>query len=367
MMMRQLVYTFFLFLLFSGASGFALKGGISKGKAQYDHLYRFPSWITNLPVYWNDTARVKEFNPLPARKDDLTVDEFAGEIYMSVHTRSAIEEFRRTFYEEYIGLKKKGVPQFNMIEGVFKKYGLPGELKYLAVIESKLKSSATSWAGAVGPWQFMPRTAQLLGLKVTPEIDERRDFSKSTRAAAKYIKELYREFDDWLLVMAAYNCGPGRVKSAMRKSGSTDFWEMQQYLPLETRKHVKKYIGIHYTFEGALGITTFTKAETAEKMTISQIRQAAKKLTDSELQRSRSIWLSGKYYSLAIARTLAMELEEFDKYNPDFDKLMGSSENRYELRLPAEKMDLFIRDKYEILQLSVELLLNTDPLASPGG
>ena len=100
-----------------------------------------------------------------------------------------------------------------MIDAVLVKHGLPKELKYLAVIESQLKSNARSWAGAVGPWQFMPATGRIMGLKVNRRVDERRDIYKSTHAASRYLTSLYSLYGDWLLVIAAYNGGPGKVNS----------------------------------------------------------------------------------------------------------------------------------------------------------
>lgn len=158
-------------------------------------------------------------------------------------------------------IKQRNTATFAMMETVLRKYGLPVELKYLAVVESELKSTARSRVGAVGPWQFMPSTAKILGLKVTRKNDERKHYEKSTKAAAIYLKDLYAEYGDWLLVIAAYNSGPAPVNRAIRKSGSRNFWKLQQFLPAETRGHVKKFIATHYYFEGQGGVTTFTKAE----------------------------------------------------------------------------------------------------------
>ena len=157
--------------------------------------------------------------------------------------------------------KKRGVLQFGMMDSVLSSYGLPVELKYLAVVESELNPNAVSHVGAVGPWQFMPQTARILGLKVHGKTDERRYFKKSTVAAAKYMRDLYCEFGDWLLVIAAYNGGPGPVYKAIKKSGSRNFWKLQNFLPAETRGHVKRYIGTHFYFEGQGSITTMTKTE----------------------------------------------------------------------------------------------------------
>ena len=126
---------------------------------------------------------------------------------------------------------------------------MPKELKYLAVIESDLKSTALSPKGARGPWQFMPYTARGFGLVVNQNEDDRTDYFKSTNAAAKYLLSLYKDLKDWLLVIAAYNGGEGRVYSAIKKSGSHNFWKLQYYLPEESRNHVKKFIATHYIME----------------------------------------------------------------------------------------------------------------------
>lgn len=158
-------------------------------------------------------------------------------------------------------IKEKHPSYFRIMDSVFKKYDLPMELKHLAIIESELNTKARSRVGAVGPWQLMATTARLLQLKVTPKNDERTHFYKSTVAAAKYLRDLYALFDDWLLVIAAYNSGPGPVYKAIKKSGSRSFWKLQYFLPQETRDHVKKYISTHYYYEGKGGVTTLTKNE----------------------------------------------------------------------------------------------------------
>ncbi len=254
-------------------------------------------------------------------------------------------------------LKTWGLPYFNMIDGILAKYGLPKELKYLAVIESKLKTRAISWAGAVGPWQLMPATARTLGLKVNHKVDERVDYHKSTHAAAKYLKDLYAEFGDWLLVIAAYNGGPGNVYSAIRKSGSRNFWNLQYYLPAESRTHVKKFIGTHYIFEGQGGLTTLTKQEMVEQMGASA--GLLRLLSKDELLNAESLKISGKYHSEVIAKNIHMEMEEFNRFNPDFDRIISNNLG-YELRLPAEKMSLFVSNKYQILNESVQMLLTAD-------
>jgi membrane-bound lytic murein transglycosylase D len=158
-------------------------------------------------------------------------------------------------------IKDKNPRYFTIMDSVFTRYKLPVQLKYLAIVESELKTKAVSPVGAVGVWQFMPETARIFSLKVSAKQDERTHFYKSTVAAARYLRDLHRLFDDWLLVMAAYNAGPGPVYAAIKKSGSRDFWKLQYLLPAETRGHVKKFIGTHYFFEGRGSVTTLTKNE----------------------------------------------------------------------------------------------------------
>jgi membrane-bound lytic murein transglycosylase D len=175
-----------------------------------------------------------------------------------------VKKYIKNSCECLVTIKNRSLIPFFIIDSVFKLYRLPVELKYLAVIESELKPSALSRVGARGPWQFMPGTAQDLGLKIISNYDERTNYYKSTRAAARYLKDLYAQFGDWLLVLAAYNGGPKPVYTAIRKSGSRNFWVLQDYLPAESREHVKKFIATHYYFEGRGSETTLTKAENME-------------------------------------------------------------------------------------------------------
>jgi len=252
-------------------------------------------------------------------------------------------------------------PYFTLIDGILAQYGLPTELKYLAVIESQLKANSRSWVGAVGPWQLMPATARILGLKVTHKCDERKNYYKSTRAAAKYLRDLYDELGDWLLVIAAYNGGTGHVYSAIKKSHSRDFWALQYYLPTESRNHVKKFIATHYIFEGQGSVTTLTKDEANAQLTGSSMYVFTRKLNKDELNRATTITISGKYYSQVIAKYVNMDLASFNRYNPDFDKIMASNNNTYDLILPADKMELFAANKFSILSESVQLMSNEVP------
>ena len=185
----------------------------------------------------------------------------APAIKMNKKAEKFVQDYIEENEENLEEIKAKSANAFRIINQVFTKYQLPTELKYLAVIESELNTHARSHVGAVGTWQLMAPTARILSLKVTSKYDERTHLYKSTVAAARYLNDLYDIFGDWLLVIAAYNTGPGNVMKAIKKSGSRDFWKLQNYLPLETRLHVKKFIGTHYFFEGKGSVTTLTKQE----------------------------------------------------------------------------------------------------------
>ncbi len=136
---------------------------------------------------------------------------------------------------------------FPLIEDIFDSYKLPDELKYMAIIESALNVNAVSRVGATGMWQFMYSTGRFYGLTINSLVDERRDPVKATHAAAKYIRDLYNIYNDWILVIAAYNCGPGNVNKAIRRSGNRkDYWQIYYRLPRETRGYIPQYVAAVY-------------------------------------------------------------------------------------------------------------------------
>lgn len=192
-----------------------------------------------------------------------TGDTEVPAITMNKHAKKFTNDYlaNKDNFETLKRIQAKSAASFKIIDAVFTKYKLPLELKYLAVVESELKSTALSRVGARGVWQLMPGTARILSLKVSSKYDERTHLYKSTVAVARYLTDLYKLFGDWPLVIAAYNSGPGKVYSAIKKSGSRNFWKLQHYLPAETRGHVKKFISTHYFFEGEVGVTTLTKDE----------------------------------------------------------------------------------------------------------
>jgi peptidoglycan lytic transglycosylase D len=197
-----------------------------------------------------------ELNELPA---DILMD--VPKIHLNSHIIKFVKDYNQKNCEALEKIRERGKRYFPMMDSIFTHYHLPVELKYLAAVESELKSSAISHVGAVGPWQLMPSTARDLSLKIQGRYDERTNYYKSTIAAAKYLRDLYNEFEDWLLVVAAYNSGPGKVLYAIKSSGSHNFWILQKFLPAETKGHVKRFIATHYYFEDYGSITTLTKKE----------------------------------------------------------------------------------------------------------
>ena len=273
------------------------------------------------------------------------------------YAESYMQDYLNSHENYLLNLKARSVPYFNLIDGILSQYGLPRELKYLAVIESNLKTTALSSAGALGPWQFMSYTARDYGLTINQNQDDRMDYYKSTNAAARYLLNLYKDLKDWLLVIAAYNGGPGRVDNAIRKSGSRNFWKLQYYLPEESRNHVKKFIATHYIME-AQGIQGNVAGSefNYSKLSADDSTSFIPALTADEKANVASIQVSGKYISGVIAKKIDMDIIEFNHYNPEFDNKLATG-NSYNLQLPNEKMELFTQKKYDILNECVEQML----------
>ena len=277
---------------------------------------------------------------------------------------SQVNPYAENYMEDYLqshtkylqNLQQTALPYFNFIDGILTHYGLPKELKYLAVIESNLKPYALSSAGARGPWQFMSYTARDYGLQVNQLMDDRIDYYKSTNAAAKYLLTLYKDLKDWLLVIAAYNGGPGRVYSAIRKSGSRNFWNLQYYLPEESRNHVKKFIATHYIMENAGNDKIWSQSKFNYSNLSPEKTLSTPQLSESEKSTVAEMQLSGRYKAQIIAKNIDMELKDFDHYNPGFDNLLATGAT-YNLRLPDDKMTLFTANKYPILNECVQQLL----------
>ncbi len=191
-----------------------------------------------------------------ATRSILSFDVFEPKTYSHHHgLQLYISNYNKMQEEVFQLIRKRDKAKLKLMAKVFRSYKLPAELKYMAIVESELKSAAVSKVGAAGVWQLMPSTALQLGLKIDSTIDERQNLQKSTKAAALYLRDLHRTFNDWSLAVAAYNCGPGPVYKAIKKAGSRNYWELQQFLPKETQHHVKKLMATQIYFEGASSLT----------------------------------------------------------------------------------------------------------------
>ncbi len=211
------------------------------------NMKKTPFWILSL---WAITAWA-----MPVRATDL-LDEAVEQrfLMMDVPVAPVYDETARWYLRRYLSLGRydaslmlgRAELWFPLIEQIFAAEGLPQSLKYLAVVESNLQPDALSEAGARGLWQFMPATARLYGLEVNAHRDERLDPWRATMAAARYLKDLYAEFGDWELALAAYNCGSGRVRQAIRAGGTRNYWHLRPYLPRQTSYYVPAFLAAAY-------------------------------------------------------------------------------------------------------------------------
>jgi membrane-bound lytic murein transglycosylase D len=185
---------------------------------------------------------------LPGETNSLSVVYPASLQDYRKQTKEYIKAFSKKEREYIIHIFSKGKKFFSKAVDVFDKYEVPLELQMIPVLESEFNANAVSPAGAVGYWQFMATLAQEYGLRTGGKFDERRNFTKSTVAAAKFFRDQLDYFnDDLLLSVAAYNCGQGRVQLSIKKSRKPDanFWDIKKYLPSETRKFVMNFIALN--------------------------------------------------------------------------------------------------------------------------
>lgn len=149
------------------------------------------------------------------------------------------------WYPKIIGLS---VYYFPLFESKLDHYGIPRELKYLAVVESALNPRAGSRVGASGLWQFMPATGREYGLRKNEYVNTFYDPMSNADAGARYLRDLYKMYSDWNLAISAYNCGPGNVNKAIKKAGTKNYWKLRPYLPKETQAYVPSFIAVNYLF-----------------------------------------------------------------------------------------------------------------------
>ena len=217
---------------------------------------------------------------------------------------------------------------FPIFEEIFDRYGLPKELKYMAVIESAFNPVAVSRAGAKGMWQFMYNTAKMYGLTINSFVDERLDPVKSADAAARYMRDAYRIFGDWNLAISSYNCGSGNVNKAMRRSGSREFWPVYNYLPRETRGYVPAFVGAMYAF------TYYREHGLVPE-------------TDSMPVQVDTFHIRRMLHFQQVSALTGVSVEMLKKLNPQYvhDIVPGTAKEEYVLRLPYQYTSKFIENE----------------------
>ena len=218
-----------------------------------------------------------------------------------------------------------------IFEEALESFGLPLELKYLPVIESGLNPNAVSPAGASGLWQFMLSAGKQYGLEINSLVDERRDPLKSSYAAARLLRDLYKVFGDWNLVIAAYNCGPERIKKAIhRAGGETDYWKIYPYLPRETRGYVPSFIAANYV------------------MNYYCDHNICPMETDLP-SRSDTVHVRKDIHFEQIADVIGIETSQLKELNPQYRRnIINGSSGHAALRLPSAYIGKFIDNEDSI-------------------
>jgi membrane-bound lytic murein transglycosylase D len=236
---------------------------------------------------------------------------------------------KRVLVSRLIGLSQIYFPMF---EEKLAKYELPLELKYLAIVESALNPNAISKSGAGGLWQFMYPTGKMYGLEVNSYVDDRRDPLKATEAACRYFKYLYGMFGDWQMVLAAYNCGPGTLSKAIRRSGNKKtYWEIRPYLPTETQGYVPAFIAVNY-------LMNFTKEHNIFPIAAKQIYFYAD-----------TVHAKQAFTFEAVSKTIDIPMEDLIFLNPAYKlKRVPGYGNYRHLYLPANKTGAFINNETAI-------------------
>ncbi|HOK37075.1 MAG: transglycosylase SLT domain-containing protein [Bacteroidales bacterium] len=266
-----------------------------------------------------------------ARINDLN-ERTPVKLEYNEHVKYFIEAYSLKNRPKLINIIERSYYYFPIFEEYLDKYKLPLELKYLAAVESSLDPTAVSKSGAVGLWQFIISTGEILGLNVTSYVDERRDVYKSTDAACRYLKYLYETFGDWYLVLAAYNGGPGAVKKAIaRGNGSTNYWQIRGYMSEQMQRYVPAFIAMtylmNYSYEHALfpanPMIPYYKTDT--------------------------LIVNGPLYLKNIATTINVDLEQLKALNPIYTyQYIPNDGNKYPLVLPFEKTNVFLDNYHNI-------------------
>lgn len=237
---------------------------------------------------------------------------------------------RKVLYERLMKLSQYYFPLF---EDIFDREGIPLEIKYLAIVESALRPNAKSRVGATGLWQFMFSTGKYYDLEVSSYVDERCDPVRSTIAAAKYLKSLYKVFNDWDLALAAYNSGPGNVTKAIRRSGGyQNYWNIRPFLPRETAGYLPAFLATMYLFEYA----------PQHGFNVSKHQMPIIKTDTIQIKRMISL--------KQVSAVIDIDLETLEFLNPSYKLgIIPYIKNKnYALRLPLEMVGTFVSNEDQI-------------------
>ncbi len=308
--------------------------------------------LYNTQSYLMEDSTCVNRNVNPSFPDSVYIDRLRR---LPTIIEMPYNEVVKQFIERYSG-KLRGSVSFMLgasnfympiFEQALESYGLPLELKYLPIIESALNPNAVSRVGASGLWQFMLETGKRYGLNVNTLVDERRDPIKSSYAAARYLRDLYKIFDDWSLVIAAYNCGPNKVNQAIhRAKGETDYWQIYPYLPKETRGYVPAFIAANYI------MNYYCEHNICPMITELPIS------TDTIVV-NRDVHLE------QISHVLNLNIEHLRALNPQYrHDIVNGLNQPMAIRLPVSSVSSFIDNEDSIYNFkSDELLLKRDVVA----
>ena len=300
-------------------------------------------WMAKKYLYPDTTCANPDYNPT------FTTEEYQERlrrlpVVMEMPYNSVVQKF----IDQYSGRLRRTVSYalgagnfyIPIFEEALDYYGLPLELKYLPVIESALEPKAKSPAGAVGLWQFMLATGKRYDLKVNSLIDERQDPYKSSWAAARYLRDLYKIYRDWNLVIAAYNCGPTNVNKAIhRANGVRDYWTIYPYLPSETRGYVPAFIAANYIMNYYC------------EHNICPMKTKIPVTTDT-------VTIMRDLHMQQVAELCNINVEAIQALNPQYrTQLIPGSSGPMTLRLPTETLNTFIDLKDSVYNYRVDELL----------
>ncbi len=290
----------------------------------------------NGTIIFDDSTYIRRLYSLPTKM----------ELVFNPVVKQQIEYYAGRRKSQVSYMLGEGKYYFPIFEEALDREGLPLELKYLPVIESALNPTARSRVGASGLWQFMAATGKMYDLEINSLVDERFDPHKSTDAAVKYLKSLYSKYNDWNLVIAAYNCGPGNVDKAIRRSGGlTDYWSIYPFLPRETRGYVPIFIAATYimNYYQAHGIEPSVGTKPASM---------------------DSVVINKNLHFQQISEVLNIPIDDIRRYNPQFkDDMIPGEYKGYSLNLPMDKLTAFIDKEESVFAYKPEQFLNRRKVA----